>query len=373
MSKNPNLPELLRACLLCAVMACVLSFLLPNSAHGQIYGGGSSGGGTTTGCSGATNASAGGIVWNPTTATCASDGLVTRDASGNVTAVSVTAPVATHSTSVNTPLLQSTSTLSIRSQGAPTDGATVTNNLWNFNGVVTGTNGNASGAGSGFKLAGGVSFIGQAQTNRLDIVDNSGNNFIIAINGTYLNLNSNTTPLVLGSSQDTFLSRCAASVWCLGSTSGGTDGSIKGVTTNSSAPALSIGEFVTSSVASTGATVSISSGTPVTVVSTGAIVTAGDWDVTGVVCYITQVNTSITFLSQGVSTTTNTMGALGSYTADQMAAMVPLATASQEICKPVPATRVSLSGTSNVFLITKSAFTVGTLVGYGSMRLRRVR
>lgn len=273
-------------------------------------------------------------------------------------------------------------TIRFATQSATTASAQVSNNLWTFNNVVTSTlNGSAGfvnnlGNSVGFgrnASSGNMNLYGGANTatdNNADGALSNGKFVAIAGGGFVWSSTTNAGNPTL----DTGWTRCAAGVACIGNgTSGDTSGSIKGVTTNSNAPALSIGEFVTSSVASTGATVSISSGTPVTVVSTGAIVTAGDWDVTGVVCYITQVNTSITFLSQGVSTTTNTMGALGSYTADQMAAMVPLATASQEICKPVPATRVSLSGTSNVFLITKSAFTVGTLVGYGSMRLRRVR
>lgn len=152
-----------------------------------------------------------------------------------------------------------------------------------------------------------------------------------------------------------------------------TGGGIVGTVTNNNAPAGAVGEILTSSVASTGATVSITSGTPVTVVSTGSVVTAGDWDVTGVVCFITQTTTSITIYTQGVSTTSNVLGALGSYTAEQQAAEIPGQTTTGEVCKLVPVVRVSLAGTSNVFLVTKDTFSAGTLVGYGFMRLRRMR
>lgn len=173
---------------------------------------------------------------------------------------------------------------------------------------------------------------------------------------------------------DTVMSRgtVAGQLVLSNSTGGGPTGSIAGVNTNSSAPAGSIGEFINSSVASSGAIV-MNSGTPITTVSTGATVTAGDYDAQGTACYSTAIATSITVLEQGISTSNNTFSTLGSYTSDQFAAMVPLATGTNEICRSTPTVRVSLSGTSTVFLVTRGVFTVSTLSSYGFLRLRRVR
>lgn len=176
---------------------------------------------------------------------------------------------------------------------------------------------------------------------------------------------------------DTGLARNAAGVVEVNNGTAGTLASIVaanyvGTTTNNNAAAGSIGEYITSSVASSGAIV-MNSGTPITTVSTGATVTAGDYDAQGTACYSTAIATSITVLEQGISTSNNTFSTLGSYTSDQFAAMVPLATGTNEICRSTPTVRISLSGTSTVFLVTRGVFTVSTLSSYGFLRLRRVR
>lgn len=176
---------------------------------------------------------------------------------------------------------------------------------------------------------------------------------------------------------DTGLARNAAGVVEVNNGTAGTFASIVaanyiGTTTNNNAAAGSIGEYITSSVASSGAIV-MNSGTPITTVSTGATVTAGDYDAQGTACYSTAIATSITVLEQGISTSNNTFSTLGSYTSDQFAAMVPLATGTNEICRSTPTVRISLSGTSTVFLVTRGVFTVSTLSSYGFLRLRRVR
>jgi hypothetical protein len=142
---------------------------------------------------------------------------------------------------------------------------------------------------------------------------------------------------------------------------------IVGTTTNDAANAGSIGEIITGARA-TGSSLSLTSPNALTVDSIS--LTAGDWDVSGVVAFTPAATTSITFLNGGISTTTNTIGALGTYFAWSTAANIPTAVDEAWI---TPTVQISVASTTTVFLIAKATFSASTLKGYGSMRARRVR
>jgi hypothetical protein len=142
---------------------------------------------------------------------------------------------------------------------------------------------------------------------------------------------------------------------------------IVGTTTNNNAAAGSVGEYATASAAST--TVSLTTATPANVTSIS--LTAGDYDVQGVCVYQTAASTSVTQDICGISTTSATLGADGSYTRSTFAAVVPGAVEYADM--PSPVFRVSLAATTTVYLVGQSTFTVSTQTAGGVIRARRVR
>lgn len=137
-----------------------------------------------------------------------------------------------------------------------------------------------------------------------------------------------------------------------------------GTTTNDSSAAGQVGELLTASA--TGVALS----TGVTANLTSVSLTAGDWDVTAVAQYTPAATTSITELTQGINSTSATIGALGSFSRFVTPAAVPGATPS---AWPVSTVRMTLAATTTVYLSSNSVFTVSTLTGAGLIRARRVR
>lgn len=362
--------------LLVAVIVTVLITVgfAPNTAHGvfRVAGGGSGGGGTVPA---ATCSTSGGVIYASAGAFTCNANLTTNGAGAISASVSVTSPI-----------YQAAGNLSLRSGAASTDAATVTNNLFTFNSNVNiasnGTNVIALN-NTGGPLAGSPSIqVGTGATNNAGwvlgaITNGFSTQWTTGVSPTNANFSLQTqaasaanTYLNAGSGGTGHLTIAANDIatWTVGGFKA------QGTNTNDSAAAGIIGEYITSSVSSSGAVVTVSSNVPVTVVSTGATVTAGDWDVEGNVCYISATTTSFTVYKQGINTATNAFGALGTYTTSQFAAMVPLATTTSENCQLTPLTRVSLSGTSNVFMVVAPIFSVsGTITAYGFMRLRRAR
>lgn len=138
---------------------------------------------------------------------------------------------------------------------------------------------------------------------------------------------------------------------------------IVGTATNDNASAGSVGEYVTANNTATSLTTATAAN------CTSVSLTAGDWDVQAVVFYTPGSGTSITSLYSGVSTTSATMGALGSYSKQGAAGQVP--NNSSVITSPV--VRVSIASTTTVYAIGRGDFTVSTLTCDGFIRARRVR
>jgi len=142
---------------------------------------------------------------------------------------------------------------------------------------------------------------------------------------------------------------------------------IVGTTAANNANAGAVGEYVTATVA-TGSAVTLT--TAIVSNVTSISLTAGDWDVDGVVDYNAGATTSITQLQQGTSSTTAALGAQDTYTSEAFAAMVPGAL---PLGYWAPTTRISLASTTTIYLVAKASFTVSTLAAYGTIRARRVR
>jgi len=137
---------------------------------------------------------------------------------------------------------------------------------------------------------------------------------------------------------------------------------IVGTTTNDNANAGSVGEFVTA----TATAVSASSGAAFNVTSIS--LTAGDWDVTGIVRSNPAGTTVIQQQLEGISTTSATVGAFGTFSN-----LTITFAAGNGAANPTPAVRLSLASTTTVFLVSIMVFTTSTLTVDGLIRARRVR
>lgn len=143
-------------------------------------------------------------------------------------------------------------------------------------------------------------------------------------------------------------------------------GGIKGSVTNDNAAASMIGEYISATLAS-GSAVSLTTGTVANVTSIS--LTAGDWDVTGVIDTVQAATPSLFFIG-GVSTTSATFGAqdtsVGAIGNENLIAGVDFAFAA-------PVVRFSLASTTTVYLVVKLVTTATGTTAYGTIRARRMR
>lgn len=143
---------------------------------------------------------------------------------------------------------------------------------------------------------------------------------------------------------------------------------IQGTNTNNNASAGNIGEYIESVVLS-GSAVSITSGTQTNITSIS--LTAGDWDVTGVVYHLPAGSTSYTRYTGGVSATSATLDTNPGRFADTTTPAV--VTGGATLNAVIPNTRYSLNSTTTIFLVALGSFTVSTSSAYGIIRARRIR
>ncbi len=143
---------------------------------------------------------------------------------------------------------------------------------------------------------------------------------------------------------------------------------IVGTTTNNNANSGSVGEYVSSSVAS-GSAIALTSG--VTANVTSVSLTAGDWRCDGVAAYHSAASTTESNYTEGISTTSATLGALGSYLSHSSAAQTP-STAPDEMLG-TPRFRISIAATTTVYLVVQTTFSVSTMSAYGTLQCTRVR
>lgn len=159
-----------------------------------------------------------------------------------------------------------------------------------------------------------------------------------------------------------------------------TTGGIVGTTTNDNAAAGKVGEYI-SSVVLSGSAVSLVTGTAKTITSIS--LTAGDWDVWGELWLTGGGTTQITIIQAGINTVNNTQPTVPadgtSFTIDASGATTTAVgviwtiggTAAPN--QPVNTCRISVSGTTTVYLIATVSFSVSTCSGFGKICARRVR
>ncbi len=138
---------------------------------------------------------------------------------------------------------------------------------------------------------------------------------------------------------------------------------ISGTTTNNSAAAGYVGEVVSSQVLASSAT-SISNATSTNLTSIS--LTAGDWDVYGNSLLLPTGTVSI--YQAGISTTSATLPD------SALKAVYQIATVSgAALGFNVPTIRLSLSGTTTVYLVASISFSTGTATQAGAIYARRCR
>ena len=150
--------------------------------------------------------------------------------------------------------------------------------------------------------------------------------------------------------------------------SGGQVGNILGTATNDSASTGYCGEFISSNIGS-GSAVGITSGNTANITSIS--LTAGDWDVEGQVYTSLGGGTIPSSFNAGTSATSVTLNQ--SPTAGGLMAFNNNTQANQSWGLGTGRTRMSISGTTTVYLVFNSAFSVSTLSAYGWILARRVR
>lgn len=137
-----------------------------------------------------------------------------------------------------------------------------------------------------------------------------------------------------------------------------------GTTTNDNAAAGSVGEFVSSNIAAASA-ISISSNTPKNLTSIS--LTAGDWDVWGNGVVVSAGN-SMTETFVGISTSTGTQPDL-SLVAQYLTSLTNMGSMGLN----APMQRISLSGTTTIYLVVTAVFSTSTATMYGGIYARRRR
>jgi hypothetical protein len=144
-------------------------------------------------------------------------------------------------------------------------------------------------------------------------------------------------------------------------------GQIPGTATNDNAAAGDIGEYITSTVL-VGSAVPLSANVPITMTSMS--LTAGDWDVSGIIVYNAAGTTVTASIYCGISLVNNTqptLGAAGSFFANTLTTAGDLFTSQ---CGPA---RISVASTTPVYLVAQANFSVSTDAAYGTLVARRRR
>lgn len=135
-----------------------------------------------------------------------------------------------------------------------------------------------------------------------------------------------------------------------------------GTTTNDSAGAGVIGEYATAN-ASGALTIGVVSNV------TSVSLTAGDWDVFGVIGFVLAGGSTATYYTAAVSTTSATLPAISVGQLSRVFGNID----TTGTALPTPTIRLSLSGTTTVYLVAQSDWDTSTNTAYGVIRARRAR
>lgn len=143
---------------------------------------------------------------------------------------------------------------------------------------------------------------------------------------------------------------------------------IVGTVSGDNAAAGSVGEYI-ESVITSGSEVALTSGAAKTV--TSIVLTAGDWDVSGIVYHHPAATTSYTRYIGSLGTATDTLNTtVGRFVDFSQPAFVSGGLTFNDV---IPPYRINVSSSQTVYLVALGTFTVSTSAAYGMIRARRVR
>lgn len=158
--------------------------------------------------------------------------------------------------------------------------------------------------------------------------------------------------------------------FCAGLTVGTSNGTathltIIGASDGNSAAVGVVGQYV-NAVVESGSAVPLVSTITANVASVS--LTAGDWDVSGVVNFAFTIVTATRF-HVGTTTTITTLGPAGTFVSKPLS----FAGLSDTYSEIAPVSRYSFSNTATVYLVADAAFSSGSISAYGTIRARRIR
>jgi hypothetical protein len=145
---------------------------------------------------------------------------------------------------------------------------------------------------------------------------------------------------------------------------------IVGTTTNNSANAGSVGEYVTATLASGSAHTMTATVTDATI---SISLTAGDWDVTGNAWFVVNATSSYYFWAGISVSSTGNPGTIGGIDSNFISAGAPYPASANYSTLTIPVVRVSLASTTTVYILTQSNFVGSANTCFGTIRARRVR
>lgn len=146
-------------------------------------------------------------------------------------------------------------------------------------------------------------------------------------------------------------------------------GQLPGTTTNDSAAAGKVGEYISGS-RSLGSALGLTTATVADIVTIS--ITAGDWDITGIVGFNGAATTTVTAFDGGISLVSATVPS----SINNIFIGYPSATTvfvNYPTSHSVPTLRVSTASTINVYLVADATFAVSTCSAFGKLEARRVR
>jgi len=166
-----------------------------------------------------------------------------------------------------------------------------------------------------------------------------------------------------------FLLSTSAAQQLMDSVSFSTTAGIVGTTTNDDADLGSVGEFV-SDIALSGDVVLLTTGVANNITSIS--LTAGDWDLWGNAVFSSAGSTDFVYQAAWISTTTKALPAdVSSYNIQNYGSGSVLT--NDKVGFSVPYTRLSLAGTTTVYLSAQSSFSASSAGVYGAIYARRAR
>ena len=142
-----------------------------------------------------------------------------------------------------------------------------------------------------------------------------------------------------------------------------------GTIAGGNAAAGTIGEFINNSVA-IGSAIALTSGVPANV--TSIALTAGDWDVWGLVATNPTTTTTQSQVIGSINTASATNGGITGVGSSITAYSSPSVANEANFINVAPC-RINVTVTTTVFLVADCVFAVSTLGAYGSISARRVR